>query len=247
MAQGEEMAEPSREPKLRRLPKISPKMSSSLRQIQKKRDSLQELAEKYRLPKITVDAKVDTNRSGQTTHFAGLKPGELEQELVRRVTQADYVWVGNCLSKAKEVLFSPWGGHITQTCILYAANRGDVEMCKLLLRYGGRDLLTYKDVKNRDAAWYARKHGIDVGALKGMASLKGLVDCWNFKVLQKKNSDNLLSGGKHLGAHRNSHTELESCSTAAGSTGASSLNSTTTLGSTSRTGLSSLNSTHDLS
>lgn len=168
-----------------------PQMSSSKRRINKKRDSLQELAEKYRLPKIEADAKVDTNRKPS---FQGLKMGDLERELVRRVIKGDYDWVSNCLSKAKEVLFSDWAGGITRTSILYAANNADAEMCKLLLRYGGKELLEFKDIKNRDVIWYAKRRGLDVASLKGIASFRGLVDCWNFKVLLKsKETDNTTS------------------------------------------------------
>ena len=41
-----------------------------------------------------------------------------------------------------------------------------------------------KDIKNRDVAYYARKHGFDVAALRGMG--QGLVDCWNYKLLCKE-------------------------------------------------------------
>lgn len=94
------------------------------------------MAEKYNLPKLEVDARIDTNRFGKANRMAGLKPGDLEQELVQRVVARDSDWVCNCLAKSgKELLFSEWGGGIAKTCILYAANAADIEMCKLLLRW----------------------------------------------------------------------------------------------------------------
>ncbi|CAD7943573.1 unnamed protein product [Amoebophrya sp. A25] len=151
----------------------------------------EKLVEKYNLPKIEAEARVDSNRKPKKMKAApGLKPGDLEQELVRRVINSDHDWVYNCLQKAgRELLFSEWGGGIAKTSILYAAQKPDIDMCKLLLRYGGKELLAIKDIKNRDVSYYAAKHGFDIGSLKGMG--QGLVDCWNYKVLMR----NRRSGG----------------------------------------------------
>ncbi|CAD7963109.1 unnamed protein product [Amoebophrya sp. A120] len=161
----------------------------------------QRLAEKYNLPKIEAEARIDTNRFGMKKKpTPGLKPGDLEQELVRRVIKGDHDWVYNALQKAgRDLLFSEWGGGVTKTCILYAANRADLDMCKLLLRYGGKELLAVKDLKNRDVAHYARKHGFDIGSLKGMG--QGLVDCWNYRILMRKGPPGKTMGDQDGGPH----------------------------------------------
>jgi len=176
----------------------------------------QRLAEKYNLPKIEAEARIDTNRYGggekKKKLVPGLKPGDLEQELVKRVIKGDYDWVYNALQKAgRDLLFSEWGGGITKTCILYAANKADLEMCKLLLRYGGKELLAVKDLKNRDVAHYAAKHGFDIGSLKGMG--QGLVDCWNYRVLMRQPAQQGKQGASNGGGGSSSSA---SCSTSGG-------------------------------
>lgn len=50
----------------------------------------------------------------------------------------------------KGIIFSDWGGGICKTSILYAAKTGNEEMCKILMAFGGRELLKVKDIKGRD-------------------------------------------------------------------------------------------------
>jgi len=88
--------------------------------------------------------------------------GELEREFVDRVQQGEDAWVLNCLAAVgRRILFSEWAGGIARTSILYASKQGDQEMCKILLAYGGKELLKVKDLKGRDGEYYAKLHGID--------------------------------------------------------------------------------------
>lgn len=56
--------------------------------------------------------------------------------MISQVQERDLPWVRETLSRAggRELIFSPWGGGVAQTCILYAAHNGDVDMCRLLIR-----------------------------------------------------------------------------------------------------------------
>jgi len=108
--------------------------------------------------------------------------GELEKEFVDRVQKGDDDWVLNCLAAVgKSIIFSPWAGNVTRTTILYAAKQGDEDMCKILLAYGGKELLKVKDFKNRDAEHFAKLHGIDLLDLMHSSSR---IDCWNHKALR---------------------------------------------------------------
>ncbi|CAD7950789.1 unnamed protein product [Amoebophrya sp. A25] len=118
--------------------------------------------------------------------FKGLaeyEEGELEKEFVERVSRGDDEWVLNCLAAVgKAIIFSEWAGGVTKTTILYAAKQGDEDMCKILLAYGGKDLLKVKDLKNRDGEYFARLHGIDLLDLMHSSSR---IDCWNHKALRQ--------------------------------------------------------------
>ena len=55
--------------------------------------------------------------------------------LSRKVQANDLSWVTETLGKGgRDLLFSPYGSGLAQTSILYAAQNGQSEMIKLLLR-----------------------------------------------------------------------------------------------------------------
>ncbi|CAD7945237.1 unnamed protein product [Amoebophrya sp. A120] len=129
--------------------------------------------------------------------------GELERDFVDKVQQGDDSWVLNCLAAVgRPILFSEWAGGVSRTCILYAAKQGDQEMCKILLAYGGKELLKVKDLKGRDGEYYAKLHGIDLLDLMQNTSR---IDCWNHKALRtlgrslsKQKEDEKKGGGSPL-------------------------------------------------
>ena len=62
-------------------------------------------------------------------------------------------------------------------------------MCKILLAYGGTDLLNVKDLKSRDPQHFATQHGLDLRQIMR----HGLrIDCWNFSVLNELEKSNRI-------------------------------------------------------
>lgn len=97
------------------------------------------LCKKYGIEKIQGKGVVDTNVAGRVLGGGGLlskyAEGELECLFLEKVQANDVAWVAETLSKGgREVLFSPYGGGITKTCILYAAQEGNGEMVRTLVR-----------------------------------------------------------------------------------------------------------------
>ncbi len=62
-------------------------------------------------------------------------------------------------------------------CLLYALKNRDELMTRLLLHFGGNDLLHVCDFKRRNAYHFAEKMDLDmVALLKGIEGAR--VDCW---------------------------------------------------------------------
>mmetsp|Transcript_5319 Transcript_5319/g.13452 ORF Transcript_5319/g.13452 Transcript_5319/m.13452 type:complete len:271 (-) Transcript_5319:573-1385(-) len=142
----------------------------------------QDLVKKLGIEKPTAYAVVDTNVSNgrRSAMMEQHADGELETLLLEKVKGKDLDWVKHTLSQCgRELFLSPYAGNIIKTSILYAAENGDSDMCKLLVRYGGKELLLVKNFKGRDARYFAEKHGIDIGKL----SCEATVDCWNLNTL----------------------------------------------------------------
>lgn len=125
------------------------------------------------------DTRVIKFRSSLSAYAGGI----LETEFLQKVIDGDERWIVQCLScYGKDILFSKWAGGLCRTSILYAAKAGKSEMCKILLAYGGTDLLQVKDVKSRDPQYYASQHNLD---LKEIMRHGLRIDCWNFSVLNE--------------------------------------------------------------
>ncbi|CAD7945233.1 unnamed protein product [Amoebophrya sp. A120] len=159
-----------------------------------------DLAKKMGLERPTAYAVVDTNVIGgrRSAMLDKYKEGELESLFIDKVKERDIEWVKHTLSQCgRELFLSPYAGGIIKTSILYAAESADENLCKLLVRYGGKELLLVKNFKGRDARYFAEKNGIDIGKL----STEATVDCWNLNTL------NGLQGAKRAseklsGVHR---------------------------------------------
>ncbi|CAD7950810.1 unnamed protein product [Amoebophrya sp. A25] len=142
-----------------------------------------DLVKKLGIQKPVAYGVVDTNISNarRSSMADQYKEGELETAFVDKVKGGEIDWIKRTLAMCgRELLQSNFAGGIVKTSILYAAEKADLEMCKLLLRYGGRELLQVKNFKGRDAAYYAEKSGLDLSK----ASIEATVDCWNHRMLQ---------------------------------------------------------------
>jgi len=147
------------------------------------KERIKKLVEKYEIPEVVAQSKVETFRTRRNgfKRLDEYEPGELEQEFLTRVTKGDDTWVAMCLNAVgKDLIFSDWGGGVCRTSILYAAKTGNGDMCKLLMAFGGKDLLKVKDLKGRDGQFFARKSGLD---LLDLLRCGMRIDCWNYKVL----------------------------------------------------------------
>ena len=79
----------------------------------------------------------------------------MEREFLHKVHAGDVAAVSALLSLyGKPLIWSEWAGGVCKTSILYAANKPDVELCKVLLRYGGMELMKVKDIKHRDLEYF---------------------------------------------------------------------------------------------
>merc|ERR1712238_572641 len=113
------------------------------------------------------------------TNLAQYPEGQLESQFTAKVKEGDSQRVLDTLSKTgRELVESPFGGGFAKTSILYAAANADVQMCKRLIRYGGKELLKGQDLKKRDAYHYAKQKDFDIAKVTSDAS----VDCWNLKI-----------------------------------------------------------------
>jgi len=107
--------------------------------------------------------KAETSQTHKFKRGQHYEEGELEQEFLRRVAADDTTWVMECLNYlGKDIMFSKWAGGLTQTCVFYPAKKGNTDMLKILVAYGGKPLLTVQDIKGRTPAKFAQKHGIDI-------------------------------------------------------------------------------------
>jgi len=160
-----------------------------------------ELVKKYNIAKVEGRSVVDTNRGNGRRSSQTWEAGVLETEFIQKVKDKDREWVNKTLQQyGRDLILSPYGGGIAQTCILYAAGNGDVDMIKCLTKWGGRDLINVRDFKGRDAIHYAKKNGHDL--LKVLEEQKGVVtvDCWNKDYSEKKKSQQ--SGSDSSGSHK---------------------------------------------
>lgn len=118
--------------------------------------------------------------------------GIMETMFLEKVIDDDVDWVVQALSKfGKELLNSEWAGGLCRTSILYAAKAGHQEMCKVLLAYGGTELLNVKDLKSRDAQHFAAQHDPPMN-LKTLMQSGLRIDCWNFSVLNELEKSNRI-------------------------------------------------------
>lgn len=108
------------------------------------------------------------------------EPGALENELITAVSDGDRHLVNSLLARngKAELLFSDWAGGITQTCILSAAKRGDVEMLKILYRWGGKRTLLVKDIKGKTVKYYADRPRSEGGFSIEKVWGEPTVECW---------------------------------------------------------------------
>ena len=137
-----------------------------------------------------VKSVVETNASGNYKHsmLKGVKPGYWETLLIKKVKEGEHLWVADLLQKTgKHVVNSPWGGQMARTVMIYAAQKKDLEMCRILARYGGKDLMQVQDIKKRSCLTYAAANNWDISKI----TAEGGVDCWNHTY-------NRMSAGKSV-------------------------------------------------
>mmetsp|Transcript_27734 Transcript_27734/g.69965 ORF Transcript_27734/g.69965 Transcript_27734/m.69965 type:complete len:268 (+) Transcript_27734:143-946(+) len=112
--------------------------------------------------------------------FDSYQEGEIEAEFLEKVQNGDLAWVLDCLERVadRQIIYSKWAGGVTKTCLLYAIQNKDELMVRLLLHFGGRELLdAARDFKGRSGYDFALKSGLELGVILGEIE-SARIDTW---------------------------------------------------------------------
>jgi len=130
--------------------------------------------------------------------------GELETEFMERIKNDDIAYAIQALEIfGEDLLWSEWGGSCVRTSLITAAKKSQMEMCKILIAYGGIRLLNVTDLRGRKAQMFALQNGFDLTEICRMGFSKIDVD---FKILRKVDTQarNLI---KHIEQQANREGE----------------------------------------